>query len=222
MDIQSALGDINVAIPATIVNYEPSSMRATVKPSIPKRLSNGETLLAPQIVNVPVCFPVADVAGNVAMITLPMKSGDGVLLVFSHRSIENWLSGSTDVPDDPRMFDLSDAFAMPSCNARSPQADGVNLSVQYGKGSIKIAPNGDVTVDSPNITMNTDNLTVNCPRSTFNGNVLVNGGISTAGGGGSVSVSGSLSATGDVVAGGISLQTHKHRGDSGGKTGVPE
>lgn len=222
MDIQSALGDINVAIPATIVNYEPSSMRATVKPSIPKRLSNGGALPAPQIVNVPVCFPVADVAGNVAMITLPMKSGDGVLLIFSHRSIENWLSGSTDAPDDPRMFDLSDAFAMPSCNARSPQADGVNLSIQYGKGSIKIAPNGDVTVDSPNITMNTDNLTVNCPRSTFNGNVLVNGGISTAGGGGSVSVSGSLSATGDVVAGGISLQAHKHRGDSGGKTGVSE
>ena len=57
--------------------------------------------------------------------------------------------------------------------------------------------------------------------STFNGNVIVNGGISTAGNSGSVSVSGSLTTTGDVMADGVSLQSHKHKGDSGGTTGAP-
>lgn len=62
-EIQDYLAEINIAIPATIISYLAENMRAIVKPSIPKRLSNGETLQAPQIVNVPVCFPVAD-GGN--------------------------------------------------------------------------------------------------------------------------------------------------------------
>lgn len=62
-----------------------------------------------------------------------MKAGDGVLLVFSQRSIENWLDGSKGSPDDPRMFDLSDAFAIPSCNTKSPAADAENLSIQFSR-----------------------------------------------------------------------------------------
>ena len=131
--LNNALAEINVAMPATIVSYNAGNQRATVKPSLAKRLSNGNTLQAPQIVNVPVCFPVADVGGNKAMITLPMKAGDGVLLVFSQRSIENWLDGSKGSPDDPRMFDLSDAFAIPSCNTKSPAADAENLSIQFSR-----------------------------------------------------------------------------------------
>lgn len=201
-ELNNALAEINVAMPATIVSYNAGNQRATVKPSLAKRLSNGNTLQAPQIVNVPVCFPVADVGGNKAMITLPMKAGDGVLLVFSQRSIENWLDGSKGSPDDPRMFDLSDAFAIPSCNAKSPAADAENLSIQYGSGSIKITPSGDVLIDSPNVT-------VKCPTTTFNGDIQLNG---------------SMAASGDVSAGGISLQTHKHSGVQGGpsKTGGPE
>lgn len=201
-ELNNALAEINVAMPATIVSYNAGNQRATVKPSLAKRLSNGNTLQAPQIVNVPVCFPVADVGGNKAMITLPMKAGDGVLLVFSQRSIENWLDGSKGSPDDPRMFDLSDAFAIPSCNAKSPAADAENLSIQYGSGSIKITPSGDVLIDSPNVT-------VKCPTTTFNGDIQLNG---------------SMAASGNVSAGGISLQSHKHGGVQGGpsKTGGPE
>lgn len=132
-ELNNALAEINVAMPATIVSYNAGNQRATVKPSLAKRLSNGNTLQAPQIVNVPVCFPVADIGGNKAMITLPMKAGDRVLLVFSQRSIENWLDGSKGSPDDPRMFDLSDAFAIPSCNAKSPAADAENLSIQFSR-----------------------------------------------------------------------------------------
>lgn len=207
-EIANALAEINIAIPAKIVSYDPSSVRATVKPTIPKRLSNGETLPAPQIVNVPVCFPMADIGGAVAQITLPMKAGDGVLLVFSHRSLENWLSGSEQSPDDPRMFDLSDAFAMPSTNAKSPSADGENLCIKYGAGTLKIMPSGDVLINAPS-------TTVTAPQNTINGNVQVNGDFT---------LTGSVTAQGEVTGNGVSLSTHIHTGvKSGNETsGSPQ
>ncbi|MGQ0285683.1 Gp138 family membrane-puncturing spike protein [Pasteurellaceae bacterium 22721_9_1] len=207
-EIANALAEINIAIPAKIVSYDPSAVRATVKPTIPKRLSNGETLPAPQIVNVPVCFPVADVGGAVAQITLPMKAGDGVLLIFSHRSLENWLSGSEQSPDDPRMFDLSDAFAMPSTNAKSPSADGENLCIKYGAGSLKITPSGDVLINAPS-------TTITAPQNTINGDLTLNG---------SMTSTGSITAQGEVGGKGISLSTHTHTGvESGNKeSGSPK
>ncbi|OBW92974.1 Gp138 family membrane-puncturing spike protein [Gallibacterium salpingitidis] len=206
-DILTALAEINVALPAKIIAYDANQVRATVQPTIPKRLANGEALNAPQIVNVPVVFPMTDINGALAQVTLPVKSGDGCLLIFCQRSLENWLSGNYDAPDDPRMFDLSDAFCMMGGNSRSPKADPVNLCIKYGGGTIKIAPSGNILINSPDVSINTDNFTVTAQASTFNGDVAING---------------ALSATGDVTAGGISLQTHKHTGDSGGKTGVAE
>lgn len=221
IDILTALSEINVALPGKVIAYDAGAVRTTVQPSIPKRLANGDVLNAPQIVSVPVMFPMTDINGAVAQVTLPVKAGDGCLLIFSQRSLENWLSGSSDAPDDPRMFDLSDAFCVMGGNSRSPSADAENLCIKYGSGEIKIAPSGNIMINSPDVSVTTDNFTVSAPMSTFNGNVIVNGGISTAGGSGSVSVSGSLTTSGDVTAGGVSLQSHTHKGDSGGVTGVP-
>lgn len=212
-EISNALAEINIAIPAKIVSYDAQSVRAIVKPTIPKRLSNGETLQAPQIVNVPVCFPMADIAGAVAQVTLPLKAGDGVLLVFSHRSLENWLSGSEQSPDDPRMFDLSDAFALPSVNAKSPAADGENLCIKYGEGSLKITPSGDILIDTPS-------TTITAPQNTFNGNVQINGTLSTQG---AITSDTEVSAP-SVKQGSVSLGSHVHTGvESGNKTsGAPK
>lgn len=212
-EILNALTEINIAIPAKIVSYDPQTVRATVKPSIPKRLSNGETLQAPQIVNVPVCFPMADVGGAVAQITLPMKASDGVLLVFSHRSLENWLSGAEQAPDDPRMFDLSDAFAMPSVNAKSPSADGENLCIKYGEGTLKITPSGDVLINAPS-------TIVTASTNTFNGDVQVNGNFSATG---TVTSEQEVSAP-SVKQGTVSLGSHIHTGvESGNKlSGAPQ
>lgn len=212
-ELSNTLTELNTAMPAKIVSYDPATVRATVKPSIPKRLSNGETLQAPQIVNVPVCFPMADISGAVAQVTLPLKAGDGVLLVFSHRSLENWLSGSEQSPDDPRMFDLSDAFAMPSVNAKSPSADGENLCIKYGKGTLKITPSGDVLINAPS-------TTVTAPQNTFNGDVQVNGRFSATG---TVTSDTEVSAP-SVKQGTVSLGSHVHTGvETGNKiSGAPQ
>ena len=45
---------------------------------MPRALANGSELAAPQIVSVPVLFPTG--LGGSAMISLPLQSGDDVLL----------------------------------------------------------------------------------------------------------------------------------------------
>jgi phage baseplate assembly protein V len=53
------------------------------------------------------------------------------------------------------------------------------------------------------------------------GQMIGQGGLAVSGGSGA-QVTGGLKTTEDVVAGGISLQNHTHRGDSGGTTGKPQ
>lgn len=201
--IKQALSEVMTTLPGVIVAYDGKT--ATVKPALPKMLANGDTLQAPQIVNVPVHWLTGD-SGS-AVISVPMKTGDPVTLHFSCRSIENWLSGSDQAPDDPRQFDLTDCFCTPVMRPGVGVADTENVSVQYGSGSLKIAPSGDVTLDAPS-------FTINAPT-TVNGLLTYTQGMVGSGGENTASI------TGDVVANGISLVHHKHPGDSGGTTGEP-
>ena len=122
--VEAALAEVNTAVPGVIVSYDPGSNRAVVRAALPKRLADDTVLAAPQIVSVPVVWPSADVGGRQAALTFPLKAGDGVLLHFSQRSLETWLSGGSGAPDDPRMFDLTDAIATPGLNAGGVAGDG--------------------------------------------------------------------------------------------------
>ena len=53
--IHNELDDIHVCLPGKIVAWDGKT--ATVKPSMPRALSNGGELAAPQLVSVPVLFP---------------------------------------------------------------------------------------------------------------------------------------------------------------------
>lgn len=161
--VATELSEVRTTLPGTVVAW--NGRLATVRPSIPKRLANGRVLQAPQIVSVPVHFPVG--AGGSAMITVPLKPGDSVTLHFCERSMEQWLSGSQDAPDDPRQFDLTDAFATPHLAPFVAGADTENLSIQYGGGSIKISPSGDITMTG-NVSINGD-LAITGSSMTHNG-----------------------------------------------------
>ncbi|HRL22797.1 MAG TPA: Gp138 family membrane-puncturing spike protein, partial [Alcaligenes sp.] len=183
--IAVALAEVNVCLPGVIQAYD--GVSATVRPALPKQLANGETLAAPMIVQVPVCWPIAD--GGRAMITVPLKAGDPVLLHFSQRSLENWLSGSDQAPDDPRQFDLTDAFASPVMRP-GPQADTDNVSVQYGAGSMKLAPDGSLTIRVPRQHVIADETVFDSPV-TINGLLTYTAGMAGSGGQGhSISIQG--------------------------------
>ena len=148
--IQNELSEVRTCLPGIVQSYNGTS--AVVKPALPKQLANGDTLPAPQIVQVPVCFHVG--MGGKAQITVPLAAGDDVILHFSERSLENWLNGSDSAPDDPRQFDLSDCFASPVLRPTVGGADPENVSMMFGDGNIKIAPSGEITVNGPRMTIN--------------------------------------------------------------------
>lgn len=144
---ESVLSDVNTCMPGIVISFDGS--RATCRPSVPKQLADGSQLSCPQVVDVPVVWPTADIGGLVAGLRMPLKPGDGVLLHFSQRSLETWLQGGDTAPDDPRRFDLSDAVAVPGLNRTSvrPATDSVELF--YGPAGIEISPVGTMTFNAP-------------------------------------------------------------------------
>lgn len=157
--VSSEIAEINTCKPGKIVSYDADSNRAVCKPDMPISLLNSESVAAPQIVEVPVLFYAAQIAGVKAGISFPLMPGDGVLLFFSDRSLENWLSGSNDQPpDDPRKFDLSDAFAMPALNSAGFSGDARNVRIFFGEAEFLITPVGKMIFNAPGgIEFNTPN-----------------------------------------------------------------
>lgn len=223
--IRTELSEVHTCLPGVIVSYD--GTRAVVAPSLPKQLANGDVLPAPQIVSVPVCFPNA--AGGSAMITVPLAAGDPVMLNFCERALENWLSGSDSAPDDPRQFDLTDAFATPLM--RNTAADTENVVVQYGSGTLKIAPNGDLTITVPNMHVVASNTVFDSPV-VVNGPLTYTAGLNGEGGAGSTFTvngnsvfNGNVATNGGLENNGVNVGSdHAHTGVTAGgdTTGAPE
>jgi hypothetical protein len=129
--VAKALGGVHVAVPGTVLTYDPATGTATVQPAIPGAYIDALTGLRlpniyPPVPSVPVLWPGC-AAGS---LTFPLVAGDTVLLVCADRSTDGWRNdGSIGVPPvDARRFDLSDSFAIPFM--RIPSATG------YGAGAV--------------------------------------------------------------------------------------
>ena len=102
-------GNIHTALPGKVVQYD-GSRSVDVQPLIQKKLADGTFIELPVIVDVPLIFP----GSSTGVFTFPIKRNDGVLLVFSERSIEEWMgTGANSQPGDLRRFSLTDAIAIP-------------------------------------------------------------------------------------------------------------
>jgi len=151
--IDYALRSIHTCLPGRIEEYDHEEQMASVTPLLSIGYEDGTSLDLPIVQNVPVVFP----SGGGASITFPLEQGDGVLLVFSERSIDQWLArGGVVVPDDPRIFDLSDAIAIPGLNpfkgnGLAQDNDGVWIS--YNDATINIKKDGQVDINDGNLTV---------------------------------------------------------------------
>jgi hypothetical protein len=145
----AVLGEIHTCLPGTVVSYNAATRRAVVRPSLDKQLADGRVLEAPQIVEVPVQFPMG--------LTYPIAAGAGVLLHFTSRSLETWLDGGERVPDDPRQFDLSDCIAVPgvSHGGNTTAADPDNFVLSFGGASITFTPGGEIKLHGTKISTDT-------------------------------------------------------------------
>jgi len=140
--IESALSEINTSMPVTIVSYDPATNRAVVKPDLPKRIASEESLPAPNIVEVPVVWTAS--GGGKSSLTMPLKSGDKGVIVVQQRSLEGWLSGNNDMPDDPRQFDLSDSVFIPGCQPTGITGDPNDVVLKFNKAQLRIQPDGTI------------------------------------------------------------------------------
>ncbi len=112
-----AIASISVSIPATVTAFDADTQTVTAKPNI-RRVRTldalRQTLDVPEVINVPLIYPFAQVAGFA--LTLPISAGDQVLLIVADRSIDNWVdnSGVQDPHEsaNPRMHDLTDSLAI--------------------------------------------------------------------------------------------------------------
>ncbi len=106
--------DIHVALPAQVESFDEKKQTVSVQPLIKRRdfldtKKAKQVTRLPVINGVPVIFPRA---GGYVM-TMPVKKGDTVLLVFSHRSLEVWQKNGGEVdPGDTRHHQVSDAVAI--------------------------------------------------------------------------------------------------------------
>ena len=139
-------------LPGVITKVDFAKMTCEVQPTIQGEVrdSKGEYSFVnlPLLVDCPIVFP----SSGGFTLTLPMKVGDEVLVLFSSRCIDSWWqNGGVGVPMEYRMHDLSDGFAIPGPKSSPNVISGISaVNVQLrsddGETYLEITPAGVVKI----------------------------------------------------------------------------
>lgn len=206
--IETRLRDLHTALPGTIVSFDPVKQTAVVQPAI-KRIfvtkNPGQDAAVTQVaippcVDVPVQFP----SGGGFVLTFPVAAGDGCLLQFSERAIDFWFqNGGVQLPSEYRLHNLSDAIATVGLNSQP------NAIPDFNASACELRTRDGATF-----------IRIEAGQITIQGNLILNGDLVQTG---DQDVTGAITTSADVVAHGISLDTHKHTGVQvgSGRTGGP-
>lgn len=170
----------------------------------------------PLLLNVPVLFP----SGGGFTLTFPVAAGDECIVLFNDRQIDNWLAqGAGQPPTVGRAHDLSDGLAIVGLRNNTRALSGFSTSTAQlrsddGSTYVEIAGGQVVNVVAPT------QINLTSPAVVISGTLNVQNlqGAATP-----CTITGSIHTTGDVVANGISLDSHVHSGvtTGGGNTGGP-
>lgn len=144
------------ALPGVVVSANLSAQTVSVQPtiqgSVVSPLGSAQLVNLPLLVDVPIVWPRA---GGFAL-TFPVSTGDEVLLVFSSRCIDAWWqSGGVGAPVEPRMHDLSDAFAIlaPTSQPKilpNVSSSSAQLRNETGATFVEVTTDGRVRIIAPN------------------------------------------------------------------------
>lgn len=133
------ISDVRVSLPGTIEKIDSSTRLVDVRPMISVLFHGRE-----EAINLPIIqqVPLIEPRTAAAFISLPIKKGDQVLMVFSDRALNNWLGSDGSIPVEPldvRMHDLTDAFAilggwptLKTGNRPGTNPDDLDIQVESG------------------------------------------------------------------------------------------
>lgn len=105
--------DVRVALPGCVDSVIDGATRlVNVRPMLSVRYYGRD-----EVVDLPVIqrVPLVEPRTSSAFISLPIKKGDPVLMIFSDRALENWIGSDGSIPVEPldiRQHDITDAFAI--------------------------------------------------------------------------------------------------------------
>lgn len=155
--------NLRVAMPAIIKKYDFKTQAADVQIDIKELYHNGSHSDYPMISGVPVIFPKS----GGASLTMPVKVGDGCLVVFSDRDARNWLLGSSGVvPQSGRVHHLSDAVAIIGLNPFSKASNAENnedVLLQFSDSKVRLKPGGIIDIhNAKEVNIKTENVIINC------------------------------------------------------------
>lgn len=132
--------ELNTSLPGIVESYDPATRTASVRPAMKRTTIDGRNPRRPLLLEVPVVFPYSGTQG----ITFPLKVGSPCLLVFSQRSIDDWVTKrEEDVVSDSRLHDINDAFCIPGPNSPDAATPKDAFQINWDKiwiGDVESAP----------------------------------------------------------------------------------
>lgn len=144
--VKGMLAGVHTCMPGEIVSYNYAKQKASVKPLLKRAYVDGTFSSYPVINDVPVVFP----RSGGASLTFPVEKGDTVMLVFSERTMDQWLNkGSESVSMLERQFSLNDAIAIPGLipfSSDSKASNNTDVELSFKNQKITIKPNGNIEI----------------------------------------------------------------------------
>lgn len=180
--IESRLRELHTCTPGIIENFDTTTMRAEIQPTIKRVLINGELKDMPKLIN----CPLGILRFGGFSFTVPIKAGDECMIHFTERSLDAWIQfGDIRQPKDIRMHHESDAYFLPVHTSEKNKvidydADNVVLRNNLNDQKITLFASGDITIDSTGgaTTINANQVEINSDGDTTinaNGACNING-----------------------------------------------
>ncbi len=171
--VEEYLKQVHTAIPAQVISFDAAKRTISCQPTLKVTTKDNILHNLPVCSDVPVIFP----GGGEFEITYDILPDSYVLLIFSERSIAQWLdSGGIIDPESYDRFSLSDAIALPgllpdpsaaetkeiqSSQIQMRNKDGSttitvtsdSVKLDNSSGTVELKSSGQVDINSGNLTI---------------------------------------------------------------------
>lgn len=153
--VEERLKTVWTSCPGIVKSFDRNALTATVQPA-QRQIWITDDEGDVEEIDVPICtdVPVQFTGGGGVVLTVDLAVGDEVILLFSHRCIDEWReNGGTQTPQTARFHDLSDGMAVPAVWSK-PRAATVTGGVAAGGAELRTL-DGTVLarVDSSGVTL---------------------------------------------------------------------